>query len=240
MSDIGIDLVPLDEVGAMAFWLALIVGIYLLARRFQQKVNGHPLANTVLLTALPVMFLLAVDKQAMLQYEPAGALLLWLLGPATVGIAVPLYTNFHHVRRSLKPMVLALVAGSTTAVVSAVGIGWALGAEAETIRSLAPKSVTTPIAMGIADKIGGLAPLTAAFVIVTGIIGAISGAMLFNALGVKDERARGFAMGTAAHGIGTARAFQEDEVAGTFSGVAMALNGIATAIVLPLIWLIAA
>lgn len=240
MSDIGIDLVPLDEIGAMAFWLALIVGIYLLARRFQQKVNGHPLANTVLLTALPVMFLLAVDKQAMLQYEPAGALLLWLLGPATVGIAVPLYTNFHHVRRSLKPMVLALVAGSTTAVVSAVGIGWALGAEAETIRSLAPKSVTTPIAMGIADKIGGLAPLTAAFVIVTGIIGAISGAMLFNALGVKDERARGFAMGTAAHGIGTARAFQEDEVAGTFSGVAMALNGIATAIVLPLIWLIAA
>ena len=240
MSDISIDLLPMDEIVTAAFWLALIIGIYLLARRFQQKVNGHPLANTVLLTALPVMFLLAVDKRAMLQYEPAGALLLWLLGPATVGIAVPLYTNFHHVRRSLKPMVLALVAGSTTAVVSAIAIGWALGAEPETIRSLAPKSVTTPIAMGIADKIGGLAPLTAAFVIVTGIIGAVSGAMLFNALGVKDERARGFAMGTAAHGIGTARAFQEHEVAGTFSGVAMALNGIATAIVLPLIWLIAA
>ena len=238
MSDIGFDLAPLDEIAAMAFWLALVVGLYLLARRFQQKVNGHPLANTVLLTALPVMFLLAVDKQAMLQYEPAGALLLWLLGPATVGIAVPLYANFHHVRRSLKPMVLALVAGSATAVISAICIGWVLGAEPETIRSLAPKSVTTPIAMGIADKIGGLASLTAAFVIVTGIIGAVSGAMLFNALGVKDERARGFAMGAAAHGIGTARAFQEHEVAGTFSGVAMALNGIATAILLPLIWLI--
>ena len=238
MSDINIDLFPLDQIAATAFWLALIVGIYLLARRFQAKVNGHPLANTVLLTALPVMVLLAVDKQAMLQYEPAGALLLWLLGPATVGIAVPLYANFHHVRRSLKPMVLALVAGSATAVISAICIGWVLGAEPETIRSLAPKSVTTPIAMGIADKIGGLASLTAAFVIVTGIIGAVSGAMLFNALGVKDERARGFAMGTAAHGIGTARAFQEHEVAGTFSGVAMALNGIATAILLPLIWLI--
>ncbi|MDO9127190.1 MAG: LrgB family protein, partial [Parvibaculum sp.] len=164
--------------------------------------------------------------------------LIWLLGPATVGLAVPLYRNFARVRSALVPMAVSLVVGSAVAVLSAVLIGDAMGASMETVRSLAPKSVTTPIAMGIAEEIGGYASLTAAFVIITGVIGAVFGAAFFNMLRIRDPRARGFAMGIAAHGIGTARAFQEGEVTGTFSGVAMALNGIVTALLLPALWLL--
>ena len=173
----------------------------------------------------------------MSDYLQGGQVLLWLLGPATVAIAVPLYRNFARVRSALLPMSVALVVGSSVAVLSAVLIGDVMGASVETIRSLAPKSVTTPIAMGIADEIGGYPSLAAAFVILTGIVGAVFGAGFFTLLRIRDARARGFAMGIAAHGIGTASAFQEGEVQGTFSGVAMALNGIITALVLPLLWL---
>jgi putative effector of murein hydrolase len=132
-------------------------------------------------------------------------------------------------------MLAALLAGSVTAVVSAVAIAVAFGVSLETMRSLAPKSVTTPIAMGIAEKIGGIPSLTAVMVIITGIIGAMSVTPLMNLLRISDWRARGFAAGAASHGIGTARAFQVNEVAGTFAGIAMALNGIATAIMAPLL-----
>jgi putative effector of murein hydrolase len=132
-------------------------------------------------------------------------------------------------------MAAALLAGSLTAIVSAVTIAWLLGADATTLRSLAPKSVTTPIAMAVAQQIGGLPSLTAVLVILTGIVGAMVVSPLFNALGVRDPRARGFAAGLAAHGIGTARAFQVSELAGTFAGTAMGLNGLLTAILVPLL-----
>ena len=158
-----------------------------------------------------------------------------MLGPAVVALAVPLYENRRKVRRTILPIVLALLAGSTTAVVSAVGIAVALGASMETVTSLAPKSVTSPIAMGIAERSGGLPSLTAGLVIITGILGATIGTPLFNAMGVKDWRARGFAMGVTAHGIGTARAFQVNEIAGTFAAIALGLNGVVTAILVPLL-----
>jgi predicted murein hydrolase (TIGR00659 family) len=159
----------------------------------------------------------------------------FLLGPATVALAVPLHQNFGAVRRAALPMVAALLAGAATAVVSAVAIAVAFGVSLETMRSLAPKSVTTPIAMGIAEKIGGIPSLTAVMVIITGIVGAMTVTPLMNLLRISDWRARGFAAGVASHGIGTARAFQVNEVAGTFAGIAMALNGIATAIMAPLL-----
>ncbi|MEN6542477.1 LrgB family protein [Parvibaculum sp.] len=221
-------------------WLALTFVAYLGARRLQQALKGNPLANPVLLAAAPLIALLVASNTSYAEYSRGGWLLLWLLGPATVGLAVPLYLNFAEVKSALVPMIAALLVGSLTAVVSAVAIGYALGASIETIRSLAPKSVTTPIAMGIAREIGGIPALTAAFVIITGGVGAICGSALFNAIGVTDGRARGFAMGIAAHGMGTARAFQVSLKAGTFSGVAMAINGIVTALLLPMLWLLLA
>nr|RAW03939.1 LrgB family protein [Aerococcus urinae] len=237
MSEAGLAAMDWGRLGEGSFWLALTIAFYVAARRLQQALGGTPLANTVLVAAIPLMAILYWFGIPVSEYQRGGWLLLWVLGPATVALAVPLYLNFAHVRVALWPMCAALLVGPAVAVVSGLILAEAMGARIETIRSLAPKTVTTPIAMGIAREIGGIPELTAAFVIFTGIIGAVFGAALFNAIGMRDARTRGFAMGVISGGIGTARAFQESFLAGTFSGVGMTLSGILTAIVLPLVWL---
>ena len=132
-------------------------------------------------------------------------------------------------------MVVSVIAGSATAIGSATLVAWALGASRTTLLSLAPKSVTTPIAMAIAQQIGGLPGLTAVLVILTGIVGAITVTPLMNVLGLRDYAARGFAAGVASHGIGTARAFQVNELAGTFAGLGLALNGLVTSVLAPVL-----
>lgn len=237
MSDIGGDFIIWGALKALG-WLGLTIALYFVARRIQGAAKGNPLANSVLLAALPIMAILTLWNVPVGDYQEGGIVLLWILGPATVALAVPLYINFSRVRAAWLPMAAALVVGSVVAVLASVVIGTMLGASIETVRSLAPKTVTTPIAMGIAEQIGGIPALTAAFVIFTGIIGAVFASALFRLVQVRDQRARGFAMGVAAGGIGTARAFQESLLAGTFSGVGMTLNGIITAIWLPIIWLL--
>ncbi|MDO8420759.1 MAG: LrgB family protein [Parvibaculum sp.] len=236
MSDIGGDFIFRGMAEALG-WLTLTIVLYIAARRVQSAAKGNPLANSVLLAAVPIMMILTVADVPVSQYQEGGIVLLWILGPATVALAVPFFINFIHVRAAWKPMAVALLVGSVVAVISSVLIGHLLGASIETVRSLAPKTVTTPIAMGISEEIGGIPELTAAFVIFTGIIGAVAASAVFKLVGVSDARARGFGMGVAAGGIGTARAFQESLIAGTFSGVGMTLNGIITAILLPLLWL---
>ena len=220
-------------------WLAVTVAAYTVALWIARRVNNHPLANPVLVAATPIIGLMLATDTSHTDYAQGGKWLLLLLGPATVAIAVPLYRNWPRVRAAALPLCLAIAAGSVTAVGGALGLAWAMGAQPQTLLSLAPKSVTTPIAMGIAETTQGLPSLAAAIVIVTGILGAVLGPWLLRRLGMRDPRAIGVALGTAAHGIGTARAFQEGEETGTFSGVAMGLNGIATALLLPwlLIWL---
>ena len=159
----------------------------------------------------------------------------FLLGPATVALAIPLYRNLGRVRATLVPMCAALLLGSLTAIVSAVLVGGLLGVPVALLASLAPKSVTTPIAMSLAKANGGIPALAAVFVIVTGVFGAIVVTPLMNALGIRDYAARGFAVGLAAHGIGTARAFQVDALAGAFAGIALGLNGALTAVLTPLV-----
>ena len=158
-----------------------------------------------------------------------------LLGAATVALAVPLYTYVRRLREHAVPLLIALFLGSITAALSALGIGALLGAERTTLLSLAPKSVTTPIAMGVAETIGGLPSLTAVLVILTGILGGVIAAPLLRWLRITDPSARGFAIGLASHGIGTARAFQMDEETGAFSGLGMGLNGILTALIIPIL-----
>ncbi|HSM43009.1 MAG TPA: LrgB family protein, partial [Afifellaceae bacterium] len=155
----------------------------------------------------------------------------FLLGPATVALAVPLWRNGAAVRRSLLPIAAALVAGSLTAVASALAVAWLLGAPGPVLASLAPKSVTAPIAMGLAEQLGGIPSLSAVLVIATGILGAVIVTPLMNALRIRDFAARGFAVGVTSHGIGTARAFQVNELAGTFAGIGMGLNGAVTALI---------
>ena len=199
-----------------------------------RKAKLNPLVNPVLIAIVALVALLSVTGTSYATYFEGAQFVHFLLGPATVALAVPLYRNFQAVRRSAVPLAVALLAGSITAAGSAVAIAWLLGASRETLLSLAPKSVTTPVAMGVAEQIGGLPSLTAVLVILTGITGAVLATGTLNLLRVKDWRARGFAIGVAAHGIGTARAYQENDVAGAFASLAMGLNALATAVLLPL------
>lgn len=199
--------------------------------------SGHkPFLNPVLTAVILLVAILTLTQTPYPAYFEGAQFVHFLLGPATVALAIPLYRQFDRVRRSALALVTSLLCGSLTAIGTAVGLGWLLGASRETLLSLAPKSVTAPVAMGITEQLGGLPSLTAVLVILTGILGAVIGPMLLNLLRIRDWRARGLALGTASHGIGTARALQVNELAGAFSGLAMGLNALATAILLPVIW----
>lgn len=198
--------------------------------------SGHnPLVNPVLIAVVALVALLKLTDVDYLTYFEGAKFVHFLLGPATVALAIPLFQQLRQLRESMLAILVSVVAGSLMAAVSAVAIAWALGASRETLLSLAPKSVTTPIAMGIAEKIGGLPSLTAVLVILTGMTGAMFTTYTLNLLGITDWRARGLAIGVASHGIGTARAILVHPLAGAFAGLAMGLNGIATALLLPLL-----
>ena len=216
-------------------WLFATLAAYVLADIFARATGRHPLANPILVAMIPLAALLWFTKTPYTTYFEGAQFVHFMLGPATVAIAVPLAAEFKRVRRLAVPILIALFAGSLTAIVSAVGIAWLLGAPHEVLASLAPKSVTTPIAMGIAALIGGLPSLTATMVVVTGILTGVIALPLTRLLRVHDHAAHGFASGLAGHGIGTARAFHDSQIAGTFAGLALALNGLLTAILVPLL-----
>ena len=217
-------------------WLSATLTAYVIADALSARLRRHPLANPVVIAAILLVGLLAASDTPYAAYFEGAQFVHFMLGPATVALAVPLFRNIGLVRRSLLPIGAALLAGSITAALSAVAIAHAMGAPAEVLASLAPKSVTAPIAMELSNSLGGIASLAAVLVIVTGIIGAIIVTPLMNALGIRNFAARGFAVGIASHGIGTARAFQVSELAGAFAGIAMGLNGALTSI-LVLVWL---
>jgi predicted murein hydrolase (TIGR00659 family) len=199
--------------------------------------SGHkPFLNPVMTAVVLLVAILTLTQTPYPVYFEGAQFVHFLLGPATVALAIPLYRQFERVRRSALALVVSLLCGSLTAIGTAVGLGWLLGASRETLLALAPKSVTAPVAMGITEQLGGLPSLTAVLVILTGILGAVIGPMVLNLLRIRDWRARGLALGTASHGIGTARALQVNELAGAFSGLAMGLNALATAILLPVLW----
>ena len=215
--------------------LTITLAAYLLGDWVYRRAHQHPLLNPVLLAVAVLVALLGITGTSYQTYFEGAQFVHFLLGPATVALAVPLYFNLPKLKRLWLPLLGGLLAGSLTAVVSAVGIVWLLGAPPATLLSLAPKSVTAPVAMGIAERLGGLPSLTAILVVATGILGAALGPLVLDALRVRDPAVRGFAIGVAAHGIGTARAFQESEQAGAFSGLGMGPNILATALLLPLL-----
>lgn len=212
-------------------WLTATLLAFAAGDAVSQAFRRHPLANPVVIAAGLLIVLLGVTGTPYPVYFEGAQFVHFLLGPATVALGLPLWRNRHAVRRNLLPMCAALVAGSLTAILSAVGIAWALGAPREILASLAAKSVTAPIAMALTDTIGGIPALAAVLVVLTGVFGSIVVTPLMNALRIRDFAARGFAVGVASHGIGTARAFQVSEEAGTFAGIAMGLNGALTSLV---------
>ncbi|MZR14715.1 LrgB family protein [Maritimibacter sp. DP07] len=216
-------------------WLTCTVVAYVLADGISARLNRHPLANPVLISVLLIAPLLSISQTPYATYFDGAQFIHFLLGPATVALAVPLHANLATIRRSALPLLAALFAGSLAAAGSAILIAMAFGLPEQVIVSVSPKSTTAPVALGISEALGGSPTLTAVLVILTGIVGAVVVTPLMNLLRINDWRARGFAVGVAAHGIGTARAFQVNETAGAFAGIGLALNAVLTSILAPIL-----
>jgi predicted murein hydrolase (TIGR00659 family) len=214
-------------------WLTVTLLVYAVADAISSATQRHPLANPVLHSIWVIGLFLQLTGTPYTSYFAGAQFVHFLLGPATVALAVPLYENRQVVAASILPMAAALLAGSVTAVVSVVVLAEAAGMPRDVVLSLAPKSVTAGVAMGISESLHADPSLTAVTVILTGIMGAIVVTPLMDGIGVTDFRARGFAVGIAAHGIGTARAFQVDMIAGAFAAIAMSLNALLTSLLVP-------
>ncbi|PJF09554.1 LrgB family protein [Pseudorhodobacter sp. MZDSW-24AT] len=215
-------------------WLTATLCAYALGDACFRLAGRSPLVNPVLVAVAALAVLLHVTATPYATYFEGAQFVHFLLGPATVALALPLYDSLPRLRRALWPALAALVAGSFTAALSALAIAKALGVDGPVLASLAPKSATAPVAIGIAERMGGSPTLTAVLVILTGITGAVVATPLLNALRLRDWRARGFAVGLTSHGIGTARALQVHPTAGAFAALGMALNALATALIAPL------
>jgi predicted murein hydrolase (TIGR00659 family) len=215
--------------------LTITLLAYLIAQALYAKSRFNPLVNPVLIAVALLVMLLEITGTPYATYFEGAQFVHFLLGPATVALALPLYRQWPKLRRAAWPLIGGLVAGSLTAIASAVGVAALFGASHQTIASLAPKSVTTPIAMAVAAEIGGIPSLTAVLVITTGVFGAVFARSILNLLRVTEPEMRGFALGVASHGIGTARAFQVSEEMGAFAGLGMGLNGVFTAFVVPVL-----
>lgn len=227
-----------------AAWQALIhhplFGLGITLAVYQLAVIAYERTRWIFLQ--PVLFSMVVLVALLLlsgldygEYSASVSPLILLLGPSTVALAVPLYLNLRRIRQLLVPILVTLLVAGVFATVSGVLLAWLLGAERLVLMTLAPKSVTSPIAMLVADEIGGVAALAAVFVMITGVLGAMFGPALLDLCRVSHPAARGMAMGMTAHAVGTSRALQESEECGAFSALAMSLMGVATAVLLPLL-----
>jgi putative effector of murein hydrolase len=217
------------------FWLTVTLGVFEAFDTASKRSGRHPLCHPVLWSTPVLIGLLLATGTPYATYQAATMPLSFLLGPAVVGLAVPIWAERVRIRRLAVPITLALGAGALTSIVAAVGILALFGAPRDILASIAPRAATTPVAMAVAGQLGGIPALAAVIVLFAGVVGAMIGTPLLNALGVRDYRARGFAMGVAAHGIGAARAFQVDATAGAMASLGMALNAVATAALLSLV-----
>lgn len=210
--------------------LAYRAGVWLRART-----HGHPLAQPVLVAAVLIIGLLLVLDIDYDTYMQGGALIHLVLGTATVALAVPLYHQAHHLREMALPLGVALPAGALVSVGSAILTVRALGGTEALESTVAPKAATTPVAIAIAEGVGGVPALVAAFTMIAGMLGAVLGPWLLDSLRIEDRRVRGLAMGAASHGVGTSRSLHDSVVEGAFAGLAMGLTALLTSIFVPLV-----
>ncbi|TDK67153.1 LrgB family protein [Sapientia aquatica] len=222
--------------GSPLFGLTLTLCAYVVAFLIYTRCRFSPLANPVAISIALITLALNVTGMNYRDYFSGAQFIHFLLGPATVALAVPMARQLPKVRRFFVPLLVALFSGCAVAIVSAVTVIVLMGGSYQLAMSIGPKSATTPIAMGIAEKLGGLPALTAVLVISTGIVGAVLARFIFNWMRIESHAVRGFALGLTSGGIGTARAFQVSPEMGAFSGLGMGLNGVLTAFVAP--WLV--
>jgi predicted murein hydrolase (TIGR00659 family) len=218
--------------GSSLPWIALTVAVYAAASALYRRLRT-PLLHPVLFSTLFVILILAAGKIPFAVYNEGGKIVSFFLGPSVVALAVPLYRERHRILRNIKAIGITVPLGALIGLVSSVMPAIIAGAPPDVIVSLAPRSITTPIAIEVSKTTGGIPSLTAAIVVLTGISGAVIGPFVLRGLGMAESAVFGFAMGFSAHGIGTARAFEFDETSGAFSSLALCLNGVMTAVLTP-------
>jgi putative effector of murein hydrolase len=225
--------------GSPLLALILTLAAYQAGTMIYERAHRHPLANPVFIAIVLVATAITVIGMPYATYFEGAQFVHFLLGTATVSLAVPIYRGMGAMKGRAVALLVALLAGGTTSILTAVGIARLLGADDAIVGGMYAKSVTAPIAMGIAERIGASPTLTAVFAVTTGILGAVLAPYILNAVGSKAWWQRGFAIGTAAHGLGTSRAFSVNAEAGTYSSLAMGLHGVLGAILIPLVirWL---
>lgn len=223
-----------ESLAGAALAIAATLAAYYGARRLYAR-TGLILLHPVLVASALLIAALAALGIPYAAYDRGGRVLSYFLGPAVVALGVPLHRQWAEIARRGRAISASILAGSVVGIVTAAGAASLLGAPRQIVRSVAPRSVTTPIAMAVAQKTGGIPPLTAALVIGTGVLGAVVGPPLLRRLGVRSRTAVGLALGASAHGIGTARALEEGEVEGAAAGLAIGLMGLATAVLTPLV-----
>ena len=214
--------------------LAITFGIYYVARQIQ-KWTGWVVLNPILITIAALIALLQLTGISYETYEQGGQYIEFWLKPAIVALGVPLYQNLGQIRRHLLPILMSQIVGCLVGLVSVTLIASALGASHEVIVSLAPKSVTTPIAMEVCKTSGGIPSLTAAIVVIVGLFGAVFGFKILEVWHVRNPFSQGISMGTAAHAVGTSRAMEKGETYGAYSSLGLILNGVLTALLTPFV-----
>lgn len=212
-------------------WLPLTIAAWELSSRVYRRLGQPVWAPPMLVVLVLMVLLVSLTHTPYADYFQGTYPLHFLLGPATVALAVPLYHAIPHLRAAATPLLTTLVLGSFLCSGLAMALAWACGLSPDSVLAFATRAVTTPIAIGIAGKIHSPVALVSAIVIVSGLVGAMVAEPLLR--GVRSEIARGFALGLAAHGVGTARAFQIHPTAGAFAALGMGLNGLFTAFWLP-------
>ena len=217
------------------FGLTATVVTYVLAQALYLRANQAPWANPVLWTVLALATVLTLSGTPYPSYFSGAQFIHFLLGPAVVALAWPLWQRRAELRQRALAVLVAALAGGAAATGSAVGLGWALGLPAPVLRSLAPKSVTAPVAMGIAEQIGGIPALAAVFAVLTGLVGAVCAKYLFDTLRITDPQVRGYALGTTSHGIGAARALQVHPDAGAYAALALGVQALLASLLMPLL-----
>ena len=221
--------------GTPLFGLTATIATYVVAQALYARVDQAPWANPVLWTVLALATVLTLSGTPYASYFSGAQFIHFLLGPAVVALAWPLWQRRAELRQRAGALVLAALAGGAAAAGSAVGLGWTLGLPASVLRSLAPKSVTAPVAMGIAEQLGGIPALAAVFAVLTGLVGAVSAKALFDTLRIHEPQVRGYALGTASHGIGAARALQVHPEAGAYAALALGVQALLASLLIPML-----
>ncbi len=219
---------PLVQVG-------LTLGIFIAFKRLQQKYKS-PLLNPILMTILGMIAFLSIFEIPYADYQKNTSVISFWLAPSVIALGYAFYNYLEEIKSDIKRILTAMLAGSLTGIVSVFFIAYWLGASQATMISLAPKSVTTPIAIEVSKQMGGIPALTVAFVIVVGILGAVFGQTYLRWIGVKGAKSTGLSLGASAHALGTASISAKGPDYSAFGGLGMALNGVITAVIAP--WVI--